>query len=116
MVKIHAAAYNFYFRVHFDMSGWYKQPVQYGRDSANKNRADWAVFSLGVCMRERQHINEDLNESSSASPRGSQQLEIPPSPNSKLAANFSQICWFFTSCGDFNACQDSIGRLFFVRR
>jgi hypothetical protein len=64
-------------------------------------------------MRERQHIYEDLNESSSASPGGSQQLEIPPSLNSKLAANFFQFRWFFTWRGDFNACQDSIVRLFF---
>jgi hypothetical protein len=32
-------------------------------------------------MRERQLIYEDLNASSSASPGGSQQLEIPPSLN-----------------------------------
>ncbi len=96
------------------MPGRYKQPVQYGRDSAHKSRAAWAVFSLGVCMRERQHIYEDLNESSSASPGGSQQLEIPSSPNSKRAANFFQIRWFFTRRGDFNARQDSIERQYFV--
>jgi len=75
------------------MSGRYKQPVQYGygRDSAQKIRAGWAVFSLGVSMTERQHIYEDLNKSSSAGPGGSQQLEILPSPNSKPAANFFQI-------------------------
>jgi hypothetical protein len=81
--------------VDFGMSGRYKQPVQYGRESAHKGRAAWAVFSIGVCMRERQHIYEDLNESSSASPGGSQQLEIPRSLNSKQAANFLQIHWFF---------------------
>ena len=91
MVKICAAAHNFDFSAYFGMSGWYKQPVQYGRDSAHKRRAGWAVFSLGVYMTERQHIYEDLNESSSASPGGSQQLEIPPSPNIKRAANFFQI-------------------------
>jgi hypothetical protein len=92
LVKIYAAANDFDFRVYFGMLGRYKQPVQYGRDSAHKSRAAWAVFSLGVCMRERQHIyEEDLNESSSASPGGSQQLEIPPSLNSKRAANFFQI-------------------------
>jgi hypothetical protein len=91
LVKICAAANNFDFRVYFGMSGQYKQPVKYGRDSAHKSRAAWAVFSLGVCMRERQHIYEDLNESSSASPGGSQQLEIPPSLNSKRAANFFPI-------------------------
>ncbi len=91
LVEICAAANNFDFLVYFGMSGRYKQPIQYGRDSAHKNRTAWAVLSLGVCMRERQHIYEDLNESSSASPGGSQQLEIPPSPNSKRAANFFQI-------------------------
>ncbi len=114
-MKICAAANNFDFRIYFGMSGRYKQPVQYGRDSAHKSRAAWAVFSLGVCMRERQHIYEDLNESSSASPGGSQQLEIPPSLNSKRAANFFQIRWVFTRRGDFNARQDSIVRLYFCK-
>jgi hypothetical protein len=80
--------------VDFGMSVLYKQLVQYGRESAHKGRAAWAAFSLGVCMRERQHIYEDLNESSSASPGGSQQLEIPPSLNSKQAANFSRSAGF----------------------
>ena len=97
------------------MSGRYKQPVQYGRDSAHKSRAGWAVFSLGVYMTERQHIYEDLNESSSASPGGSQQLEIPPSPKIKRGANFFQIRWYFTMRGDFNACQDSIVRIYFCQ-
>jgi hypothetical protein len=78
------------------MSGWYTQPVQYGREFAHKSRAAWAVSSLGVCMRERQHIYEDLNESSSASPGGSQQLEIPPSLNRKRAASIFQFRWFFS--------------------
>ncbi len=97
------------------MSGRYKQPVQYRREFTNKSRAAWAVFSLKVCMRERQHIYEDLNQSSSASPGGSQQLEIPPSLNSKRATSFFQFRWFFTRRGDFNACQDSIVRLFFCK-
>ncbi len=97
------------------MPGRYKQPVQYGRESAHKSRATWAISSLGVCMRERQHIYEDLNESSSARPGGSQQLEIPPSLNSKQAASFFQFRWFFTRRGDFNARQDSIVRLFFCK-
>jgi len=63
------------------MSGQYRQPVQYGRESTHKSREP-AISSLGVCMRERQHIYEDQNESSSASPGGSQQLEILPSLNS----------------------------------
>jgi hypothetical protein len=115
LVKIHAAAYNFDFRVNFGMSGRYKQPVQYGRESAHKSRAAWAVLSLGVCMRERQYIYEDLNESSSASPGGSQQLEILPSLNSKRATNFFQSRWFFTRLEDFNARHDSIVRLFFCK-
>ncbi len=64
-------------------------------------------------MRERQHIYEDLNESSSASPGGSQQLEIRPSLNSKRAGIIFQSRWFFSRRGDFNARQDSIVRLFF---
>ena len=115
LVKICAAANNLDFRAYFGMSGRYKQPVQYGRDSAHKSRAVWAGSSLGVYMTERQHIYEDLNESSSASPGGSQQLEIPPSLNSKRAASFFQIRWFFTRRGDFNARQDSIVRLFFCK-
>ncbi len=45
LVKICAAANNFDFRVYFGMSGRYKQPVQYGRDSDHKSRAAWAVLS-----------------------------------------------------------------------
>jgi hypothetical protein len=89
LVKICAAAKNLDTRVNFGMSGWYNQPVQCGRDAAHKSRAAWAVIPLAVYMSERQHIYEDLNESSSARPGGSQQLEIPPSPNSKRAPNFS---------------------------
>jgi hypothetical protein len=85
LVKICAAANNLDTRVYFGMSGLYNQPVQYGRDAAHKSRAAWAVISLGVYMSERQQIYEDLNESSSARPGGSQQLEIPPSSNSKRA-------------------------------
>jgi hypothetical protein len=40
-------------------------------------------------MSERQHIYEDLNESSLARPGGSQQLEVLPSPNIKRTPNFS---------------------------
>ncbi len=66
-------------------------------------------------MRERQRGYEDLNKSSSARPGGSQQLEIPPSLNSKRATSFFQTCWFFTRRGDFNARQDPIVRLFFCK-
>ncbi len=69
MVKICTAARNLDTRVNFDRSGRYNQPVQYGRDAAQKSRAAWAVWLLGVYMSERQHIYEDLNESSSARPK-----------------------------------------------
>jgi len=88
IVKICAAARNLDTRVNFDRSGRYNQPVQYGRDAAHKSRAAWAFRSLEVYMSERQHIYEDLNESSSARPGGSQQLEILPF-NSKWTPNFS---------------------------
>jgi hypothetical protein len=81
------------------MSGRYKQLVQYGRESAHKSRAAWAVSSLGICMRERQHIYKDLNESSSASPGGIQQLEIPLSINSKQAASIFQSAGFSQGAG-----------------
>jgi hypothetical protein len=64
-------------------------------------------------MSERQHIYEDLNESSSARPGGSQQLDIPPSPNSKRMPNFSAD--IFARRGDFNARQGSIVRLYFFQ-
>jgi hypothetical protein len=89
MVKICAAARNLDTRMNFDRSGRYKQPVQYGRDAAHKSRAARAIRSLEVYMSERQHIYEDLNESSSARPGGSQQLEVLPGPNSKRTPNFS---------------------------
>ncbi len=89
MVKICAADRNLDTRVNYDRSGRYNQPVQYGRDAAHKIRAAWAIWSLEVYMSERQHIYEDLNESSSARPGGSQQLEVLPSPNSKRTVNFS---------------------------
>jgi hypothetical protein len=47
---------------------------QYGRDAAQKSRAAWGGLPLGVYVSERQHIYEDLNESSSARPGGSQQF------------------------------------------
>ncbi len=84
-----------------------------GETPSHKSRAGCAVSPLGVYISERQHIYEDLNESSSASPGGSQQLEIPPSPISKRAANLFR--WYFTRRGDFNVRQDSIIRLYFCQ-
>ncbi len=89
MVKICAAAWISDIRGNFDRSCQFNEPVQYERDAAHKSKAVWAFRSLEVYMSENQHIYEDLNESSSARPEGSQQLEILPSPNSKPAPNFS---------------------------
>ncbi len=89
MVKICAAARYLDTRLNFGRSDRYNQPVHYGRDATHKSRAAWAASVLGVYMSERQHIYEDLNESSSAKPGGSQQFEIPPRPNSKRTPNFS---------------------------
>ncbi len=99
LVKICGAAKILDTRVNFDRSGQYNQPVQYGRDAAHKSRAAWAGLPLGVYMSERQHIYKYLNESSSARPGGSQQLEIPPSPNSKRTPNFSAD--ILARCRDF---------------
>jgi hypothetical protein len=43
------------------MAGQYKQPLQYGRESAHKSRVVGAHPSLGDYMFENQHINEDEN-------------------------------------------------------
>jgi hypothetical protein len=79
-----------------------------------------------VC--EIHHIYEDLNESSSATPGRSQQLEIPLSLNNKQAACFSSPAGFFSDAGfsskrgffarrgDFNARKDSIVCLIFCKR
>jgi hypothetical protein len=70
-------------------------------------------------MSERQHIYQDLNESSSARPGGSQQLEVLPSPNSKRTPNFPPIFWLVAGIlarrGDFNARQSPIVRLNFYQ-
>jgi hypothetical protein len=71
----------------------YKQPVQYGKGPPIK-----AFSSLGDSC-EIHHIYEDLNESSSARPGRSQQLEIPPSLNSKQAACFSSPAGFSSDVG-----------------
>jgi hypothetical protein len=43
------------------MVGQYKQPVQYGRESAHKSRVARAPSSLGDYMFEIHHINEEEN-------------------------------------------------------
>jgi hypothetical protein len=71
--------------MNFGLWGRYNQPVQYGREYANKSSVQAVHLSLWVYMSENQHIYEDLNESSSARPGGSQQQEIQPSLNNKAA-------------------------------
>ncbi len=119
IVKICAAAWILDIRGNFDRCCRYNQPVQYGRDAAHKSRAAWAFESLEVYMSANQHIYEDLNESSSARPGGSQLLEILPSPNSKRVPNFSaQIFTRHRNLprrGDFNVRHSSIVRLNFYQ-
>jgi hypothetical protein len=38
------------------MSGRYKQPVQYGRESAHKNRAQGGLASLDMYMNGHEHL------------------------------------------------------------
>ncbi len=119
MVKICTTAWILDTRGNFDRLCRYNQPVQYRRDAAHKSRAAWAFRSLEVYMSENQHIYEDLNESSSARPGGSQQWKILPSPNSKRAPNFSaQILTRRRNLprrGDFNVRHSSIVRLNFYQ-
>jgi hypothetical protein len=44
------------------MAGRYKQPAQYGRESAHKSRALGNHSSLGVYMYAIQHISKEENE------------------------------------------------------
>jgi len=101
------------------MAGRYKQPVQYGKGPPIKaGRPEPSPHLETAC--EIHHIYEDLNESSSARPGRSQQLEIQPSLNSKRAAcfsspaGFSSNTGFLPGAGNFNARKDSIVRLFFL--
>ncbi len=110
-MKIWAAANNFTSAYILACRAGTTSRYSTGETPPIKAEQAWAVISLGGYMSERQHINEDLNESSSASPGGSQKLEIPPSPNSKWAANLFR--WYFAGRGDFKARQDSIVRLYF---
>ena len=90
-------------------------PLEYQAATSHTGRQPCRVKSLYMKRFWRQHIYEDLNESSSARPGGSQQLEISPCLNSKRAASFFQSRWFFTRRGDFNARQDSIVRPFLCK-
>ena len=70
-------------------------------------------------MSERQHIYEDLNESSSARLGGSQQLEILPSQIVSGRQTFPLKFWLGAEIlprrGDFNARHSSIVRLNFYQ-
>jgi hypothetical protein len=90
LVEIQAAAFWLPrgFGPFLGMAGRYKQPVQYGKGPPIKAGQPEPSPHLGTAC-EVHHIYEDLNESSSARPGRSQQLEIPPSLNSKQAACFS---------------------------
>jgi hypothetical protein len=80
------------------MAGRYKQPVQYGKGPPIKAGQPEPSPHLETAC-EIHHIYEDLNESSSARPGRSQQLEIPPSLNSKRAACFSSPAGFSSDTG-----------------
>ncbi len=75
-----------------------QQPVRYGKGPPIKAGQPEPSPHLGNAW-EIHHIYEDLNESSSARPGGSQQLEIPPSLNSKRAACFSSPTGFLPGAG-----------------
>jgi hypothetical protein len=77
---------------------WHGGPVQ----TAGKIRGRAAHKKQGTHLEttcEIHHIYEDLNKSSSARPGRSQQLEIPPSLNSKQAACFSSSAGFSSNTG-----------------
>ncbi len=77
------------------MAGRYKQPVQYRKGPPIKaGRPEPSPY-----LETAHHISEDLNESSSARPGRSQQLEIQPSLNSKRAACFSSPAGFSSNAG-----------------
>jgi hypothetical protein len=64
------------------MAGRYKQPVQYGRESAHKSRALGSIPHLeSTCTRFNTSARRRTRPS--AGPERSQQLQIPPSLNSK---------------------------------
>jgi hypothetical protein len=80
------------------MVGWYKQPVQYGKGPPIKaGRPEPSPHLETACKIH--HIYEDLNESSSARPGRSQQLEIQPSLNSRRDACFSSPAGFSSDAG-----------------
>jgi hypothetical protein len=76
------------------MAGRYKQ---HGRGPPIKAGQHEPYLHFTIC--EIHHIYENLNESSSARPGRSQQLEIPQSLNSKRAACFSSPAGFSSDAG-----------------
>ncbi len=79
-------------------AGTNRRSVQYGRGPPIKAGQPEPSLHLGTTC-EIHHIYKDLNESSSARPGRSQQLEIPPSLNSKQAALFSSPAGFSSDAG-----------------
>ncbi len=79
------------------MACWYKQPVQYRRGPPIKARKPEPSLHWRLHVR---FITSTRNwMCSSARPGRSQQLEIPPSLNSKQAACFSSSTGFSTNTG-----------------
>ncbi len=91
-----------------------------GESSPIKARQPETYLHLGTACKNH-HIYKDLNESSSARPGRSQQLEIPPSLNIKQPPAFPAptacedfaIRLFFCSLVDFSICEDFGTRLNF---
>ncbi len=61
-----------------NMAGWYNKPVQCGRKSAHKSRAQGDPSSLGDYMNANQHISKE-EWRPSAGPERSRLLQILPS-------------------------------------
>ncbi len=80
------------------IAGRYEQPVQYGKGPPIKAGLPEPSPHLETACKIH-HIYEDLNESSSARPGRSQQLEIQPSLNSMRAACFSSPAGFSSNAG-----------------
>jgi hypothetical protein len=79
------------------MAGRFK-PVQYWKGLPIKAGRPESSPHLEIAC-EIHHIYKDLNESSSARPGRSQQLDIQPSLNSKRAACFSSPAGFSSNAG-----------------
>jgi hypothetical protein len=56
------SAYILDFRAYFSLSGRYNQPVQYGRECANKSSVQAVHLLLGDCMRRTSHLRGSERE------------------------------------------------------